>query len=170
MIGDFESYYDGISPEVSARHERMPLEELEAEIEEERKKCEEMKEWQKPPIKRLVVFSYPKLEERGVSVDNFNCIYKILSTLEKALDCTEFELSQIDYDKLNISKFRWAKYIEMLADSGYIKNVRVYEDVTGETCIKDEGVRITIKGLEYLSENTIMQRIYKTAKGIREII
>lgn len=38
-------YYDGISPEEKARHEKMTLEELEAEIEAERKKCDKMKSW-----------------------------------------------------------------------------------------------------------------------------
>ncbi len=28
---------------------------------------------------------------------------------------------------------------------------------------------ITLKGLEYLRENSIMQRMYKAAKGIKEI-
>ena len=57
----------------------------------------------------------------------------------------------------------------MMSDVGYIKGVRVYEDVTGETCIEDDGIRITLKGLEYLQENSIMKRLYKAAKGIKEI-
>ena len=57
----------------------------------------------------------------------------------------------------------------MMTDVGYIKGVRVYEDITGETCIDDEGIRITLKGLEYLQENSMMKRIYKAVKGIKEI-
>ena len=30
--------------------------------------------------------------------------------------------------------------------------------------------KYTLKGLEYLSENTIMQRMYKVAKGITDLI
>ncbi len=102
--------------------------------------------------------------------DNFKCIYKILRALEKAMDFPEFDISQIDYNKLEISKERWAKYLEMMLDSGYIKGVRIYEDITGELCVENEGIRITLKGLEYLSENTIMQRLYKAAMGIKEIV
>lgn len=40
-----DSYFDGIPPEVQERHNRMTLEELELEIESEKRKCEEMKEW-----------------------------------------------------------------------------------------------------------------------------
>lgn len=101
--------------------------------------------------------------------DNFKCIYKILRTFEKAMDYPEFDLSQIDHKTLEISKERWARYLEMMADIGYIKGIRVYEDVTGGTVVDNQGIRITLKGLEYLSENTIMQRMYKAAKGIKEI-
>lgn len=57
----------------------------------------------------------------------------------------------------------------MMVDAGYIKGVFVRSDLTGETEIEAEDVRITLKGLEYLTENSIMQRIYKTAKGIKDI-
>lgn len=102
--------------------------------------------------------------------DNFKCIYKILRALEKAMDYPEFELSQIDYNKLEISKERWARYFEMMADIGYIKGIRVYKDITGETVVDNDDIRITLKGLEYLTENSIMQRIYKATKGIKDII
>lgn len=102
--------------------------------------------------------------------DNFKFIYKILRTLEKAMDYPEFDISQINAEKLGISGERWARYIEMMVDTGYIKGIRIYKDTLGEIEIEDEGIRITLKGLEYLSENTIMQRMYKTAKGITDII
>lgn len=102
--------------------------------------------------------------------DNFKCIYKILRALEKAMDYPEFELSQIDYNKLEISKERWARYLEMMADIGYIKGIRVYKDITSETVVDNDDIRITLKGLEYLTENSIMQRIYKATKGIKDII
>ena len=102
--------------------------------------------------------------------DNFKCIYKILRALEKAMDYPEFELSQIDYNKLEISKERWARHLEMMADIGYIKGIRVYKDITGETVVDNDDIRITLKGLEYLTENSIMQRIYKATKGIKDII
>ena len=102
--------------------------------------------------------------------DNFKCIYKILKTLEKAMDYPEFDMSQISYEKLEISKERWARYLEMMLDSGYIKGIRIYEDITGELCVSNSGIKITLKGLEYLTENSIMQRFYKAALGIKEIV
>lgn len=103
-------------------------------------------------------------------LDNFKAVYKILSTLEKAMDLPEFDVSLIGADKLGVSDERWARYIEMMADVGYIKGVSISKDVTGSMNINADDMRITLKGLEYLQENSIMQKIYKAAKGIKEII
>lgn len=51
-------------------------------------------------------------------MDNFKAVYKILSTLEKAMDLPEFDVSLIGADKLGVSEERWARYIEMMADVG----------------------------------------------------
>ncbi|MBQ1432415.1 hypothetical protein [uncultured Ruminococcus sp.] len=45
MNGEYEHYFDGISSEKQAHFDSLTLEELEAEIEAERKKCETMEEW-----------------------------------------------------------------------------------------------------------------------------
>ena len=101
--------------------------------------------------------------------DNFTCIYKILRALERSLDYEEFDEEQISPQVLGITKNRWEKYMEMMSDAGYIKGIIITEYVTGEKIVKVENIAITIKGLEYLTENSIMQRIYKAAKGIKEI-
>lgn len=40
-----DSYFDGIPSEIEEHNLKLTLEELEAEIEAERKKCEKMKSW-----------------------------------------------------------------------------------------------------------------------------
>lgn len=102
-------------------------------------------------------------------MDNFKAVYKILSTLEKAMDIHEFDIKTISYEKLGVSKERWARYIEMMVDVGYIKGARVYSDITGETNVDCEDIRITLKGLEYLQENSIMRKIYNAVKGVKEV-
>ena len=52
--------------------------------------------------------------------DNFKCIYKILQTLEKALDYEKFDMNEICSERLGISKSRWLKYMEMLTDAGFM--------------------------------------------------
>lgn len=103
-------------------------------------------------------------------MDNFKIIYKILSSLEKSMDLESFPTECIAPEQLRISKERWTKYFEMLSDAGYIKGIRMKKYINGETNIDIEDIQITLKGLEYLSENSIMQRLYKTAKGITDLV
>ena len=58
----------------------------------------------------------------------------------------------------------------MMYDVGYIKGVEITEYISGEKEIYCEDIQITLKGLEYLQENSIMQRIYKTAKGVKDVL
>ena len=102
-------------------------------------------------------------------MDNFKAVYKILTALEKAMDYLEFDIRQVGPDELGVTPERWSRYIEMMADVGYIKGVSVSRDILGEIRVSTKDVRITLKGLEYLQENSIMQRMYNAAKGIKEI-
>lgn len=90
-------------------------------------------------------------------MDNFKAVYKILTALEKAMDLPEFDVE------------RWARYIEMMADVGYIKGVELHKNILGETVANCKNMRITLKGLEYLQEDSIMQKFYKVAHGITEV-
>ena len=103
-------------------------------------------------------------------MDNFKIIYKILSVLEKSMDLENVDIERISSNNLGISQQRWNKYMEMLLDAGYIKGITIQKYVTGETNVDAEDIRITLKGLEYLSENSIMQKMYKAAKGITDLI
>ena len=58
----------------------------------------------------------------------------------------------------------------MMLDVGYIKGIRVYYDVNEELEVDNQGIKITLKGLEYLSENTIMQRMYKTFMNFKDAV
>lgn len=103
-------------------------------------------------------------------MDNFKAVYRILSTLEKAMDLPEFDISQISADVLGVSEQRWARYLEMMADVGYIKGVRIQSAISSDLMVEADDIRITLKGLEYLQENSVMQRIYKAAKGVKDVI
>ena len=103
-------------------------------------------------------------------MDNFTAVYKILSALEKAMDFPQFDMEQIGHEVLGVSKERWCRYIEMMLDVGYIKGVELKRYITGDICIDAENVRITLKGLEYLQENALMRKVYRTIKGIEDII
>ena len=86
------------------------------------------------------------------------------------MDLEKFNPDSISPEALKISDERWNKYMEMLLDAGYIKGVKIQKYVAGGTSVDIDDIRITLKGLEYLSENSIMQRLYKAAKGITVLV
>lgn len=102
--------------------------------------------------------------------DNFKCIYRILMAFEKSLDITEFDIAEISAERLGVSETRRVKYLEMLVHAGYITGLEFRENIAGGIDIIAENPLITVKGLEYFSENTIMQRLYKLAKGIKDVL
>lgn len=98
-------------------------------------------------------------EKEGTIMDNFKAVYKILSTLEKAMDYPELDPEPIMPEKLGVSKERWSRYIEMMSDVGYVKDVKIKQYITGDTDVDISDMRITLKGLEYLQENQSCENI-----------
>lgn len=103
-------------------------------------------------------------------MDNFKAVYRFLSALEKAMDLPQFDIEQIGPAALGVSQERWCRYIEMMLDAGYIKGAEISRYITGETAVDARNMRITLKGLEYLQENSIMQKLYKAAKGLADVV
>ena len=105
-------------------------------------------------------------------MDNFTVIYKILKALERAMDYDEFDVMQISHTRLIISYQRWEKIIIMLAKSGYVEGV-IYDQCSSDYSPHIEepiAPVITLKGLEYLSDNSLMKKAANILKGIKEAV
>ena len=103
-------------------------------------------------------------------MDNFVTIYKILKVLEKAMDFDELDMDLISAKALGISENRRLALLKMLADNGYLEGVHIRETCDGMLLVAMPHPRITLKGLEYLEENSMMKRAYRLAKGIKDVI
>lgn len=103
-------------------------------------------------------------------MNNFNIIYKILKYLETAMDYDEVDMDFISPERLGISQNRWNSVIEMLAADGYIVGIAIKRGAQGEVVLSVSTPRITLKGLEYLNENSLMKKAANIAKGIKDII
>ena len=104
-------------------------------------------------------------------MDNFKVIYKILRYLETMMDVSEPDMSPITAESLGLSQERWANLMEMLIRNEYIEGASAKRYVrTPLMIINLERTRITLKGLEYLQENSLMKKAANIAKGITEII
>jgi hypothetical protein len=102
-------------------------------------------------------------------LDNFKIIYKILKILEAAMDYEELDTDSLSPERLGITENRYNAIIMMLIDSGYIKGVDVIKSIGG-TSLRMDRAQITLKGLEYLNENSTMKKMANLAKGIKESI
>ena len=104
-------------------------------------------------------------------MDNFKYIYRILKILEKSMDLEEFDMELIGYKELDISKLRWSRIVSMLKEQEYIQGIDVWysldQDYPRVKLVRPE---ITLNGLEYLNENSMMKKVHNAAKGIKELI
>ena len=106
--------------------------------------------------------------------DYFKVVYQILDYLYSCMrEGIQPELKNYTWDSeaLQINKSYWESIMTNLAEEGYIKGV-TFKKVIGREkpamVIRDIG--ITSKGIEYLAENSSMQKVKKVTKSIFEII
>ena len=104
-------------------------------------------------------------------MDNFKIIYRILRILEKSMDLEEFDKNSISKERLELSEARWCRIMAMLVAEGYVTGIEVWRSMDCEyPRVSITRPEITIKGLEYLEDNTFMKRAAEMAKGIKDII
>ena len=99
-------------------------------------------------------------------------IYKILRTLQRWRGREDFEVELISAKQLKMEYADWEQLMIELQDSGYIKGIvytQALSDIFPHICgpIKP---RITMLGIEYLEENSLMKKAADTLKMIGEFI
>ncbi len=82
--------------------------------------------------------------------DTFRIIYRILNRLNASMDCEEFPADSFTADAIHATDARFHAILELLQDAGLISTDKDYP-------------RITLKGLEYLETNSLMQE-YRNGK------
>lgn len=105
-------------------------------------------------------------------MDNFVVIYKILKALEASMDFEEFDEQLISPERLGITKERRDKLLIQMQKEGYISGIGIvqYVNLASPSIDISNSVSITIKGLEYLTENSLMAKAAKLAKGVAEVL
>ena len=105
-------------------------------------------------------------------MDNFKIIYRILKYLEEHLGEENINLDKISHERLGISFARWETLLRMMQEDGYIRGL-TYEQTMSDSSphvVLPINPNITIKGLEYLTENTFMKKAAEALKAIKEIV
>ena len=105
-------------------------------------------------------------------MDNFRVIYKILKYLESSMDCGEIDPEAFSAARLKVSEERIEQLLIMMQDEGYIRDLVVVKTLGDNKRHIAEPIcpSITIRGLEYLQENSLMKKAANAAKGIREML
>lgn len=87
------------------------------------------------------------------------------------MDVVDFDKQLISHESLGISENRWTRIMEMLVNEGYITGVRLIK-ADGQTIpfVRIMDVTITLKGLEYLEENSLMKKAANLVKGVADIL
>lgn len=58
----------------------------------------------------------------------------------------------------------------MLANEGYVNGISVKYGAQGDIVVTVNNPRITLKGIEYLNENSLMKKAANIAKGIVDVV
>ena len=101
-------------------------------------------------------------------MNNFNVIYKILKYLESTLDTGEVDRRIFNSKAFGVSENRFYALLKMLEDEGYITGVILDCDIYLEA--KMDNPKITLKGLEYLEDNSVMKKVAAALKELKSAI
>ena len=100
-------------------------------------------------------------------MDDFRTIYKILRILQKSMDLEEFNKNSISAETLGLSIPKWNMIMAMLLNEGYISGGQTWNAMDcGYPKVALTRPELTLKGLEYLEENSLMRKAADLAKGI----
>ena len=98
---------------------------------------------------------------------NFKLIYQILTLLDKYLDHDDPDWSKLSAEHFKVTEKRFVHI--MLYEAGYIDGIEPIPLSDNAYDFKLIRPTITLRGMEYLEENTTMKKVYRLLKGIKDI-
>ena len=102
--------------------------------------------------------------------DIFRIIYTILKELyEHKKSGTQTPREDIGPERFQIPVGYWISILSELVDNGFVSGVKIRDTKTGKVISGLDDIDITLKGVEYLQENSMMQKVYNVVKGIKDI-
>ena len=105
-------------------------------------------------------------------MDNFKVIYRILKYLERRIDTPFATIEDLDPSQLGVSRNRLEKLLKEMEKCGYIEGLmwtQTMSDVAPHL-VPGCRVEITIRGLEYLTESSLMKKAGELLKTVAEVV
>ncbi len=105
-------------------------------------------------------------------MDNFTLIYKILATLDKNKGNEAFNVEAISPSVLGTTRENWEQLLIQMSKSGYIEGIVYTKGLSDKYPHITEPIypSITIKGMEYLSENNMMAKARKAVGALGWVV
>lgn len=102
----------------------------------------------------------------------FQVIYKILALLNKHKGDENFDYAAISASAFKLTFAEWEQIMIELQENGYIKGLVYTQSLSDRFPHIAEPIkpRITLKGMEYLCENGMMNKAKEALRLIGEII
>ena len=105
--------------------------------------------------------------DNNFMIGSFKIIFRILNILDFALDKKNYDLSkELSPEHLKISENRFNHYLAMLYNAGYIEGVEINDYIDGSIRVDISEISITLEGLQYLAENSLMMKAAKTLSSL----
>lgn len=102
-------------------------------------------------------------------MNTLHIAYKILYSLEHEKK-TDYMGKLISPAALDVPEDKWQEVLETLVDEGYISGVKFGKDILGNEFVDVKHAKITMKGAEYLSENSAMKKIGQTVTNVVTVL
>lgn len=104
-------------------------------------------------------------------MEDFRIIYRILKFLQQSMDFEELDSEGFNAERFGTNPNRFQALLIQLQNAGYIEGLKVVQYIRQPEHIElPMSPKITLKGLEYLQENSLMKKAAAFAKGVKEIV
>lgn len=105
-------------------------------------------------------------------MDDFKVIYKILKLLHKNRGREDFDYEQISAKAMGMSFEDWEQLMIELQVNGYIRGLVYDQSLSDKFPHLVEPIRpvITLKGIEYLAENGVMNKVKEALRMVGDIV
>ncbi len=104
----------------------------------------------------------------GMIMNNFKLIFRILKYIETCMEYEEFDDDNFTASHFGVSKALFLNILQALLEAGYISGIKIVTDKCGSDIVLINP-HLTLAGMEYLADNTMMKKTYKLLKGIKDI-
>lgn len=103
-----------------------------------------------------------------MTMDNFKLIYRILKYIEACMEYEQFDDDNFTASHFGVSDALFLNILQALLEAGYISGIKIVTDKFGSD-IALINPHLTLAGMEYLADNSMMKKAYRLLKGIKDI-